>query len=151
MRISDWSSDVCSSDLEAAISPSAGELVLYDIADTGMSTGRRDIAERHTLSGFDSEQIRVKTTTLEEVLGMAKDKEVHWLKIDVEGMEACVLESWGASNVRPWVVVIECVDPNSKESNFDQWESRSEEHTSELQSLMRISYAVFCLKKKKTN
>src|SRR3546814_7094456 len=31
---------------------------------------------------------------------------------------------------------------------FRQW--RSEEHTSELQSLMRISYAVFCLKKKKT-
>src|SRR3546814_5348565 len=30
-------------------------------------------------------------------------------------------------------------------------EARSEEHTSELQSLMRISYAVFCLKKKKTN
>src|SRR3546814_1557540 len=29
------------------------------------------------------------------------------------------------------------------------WRSRSEEHTSELQSLMRISYAVFCLKKKK--
>src|SRR3546814_2085067 len=32
----------------------------------------------------------------------------------------------------------------------DAW-SRSEEHTSELQSLMRISYAVFCLKKKKQN
>src|SRR3546814_1292406 len=30
-------------------------------------------------------------------------------------------------------------------------QQRSEEHTSELQSLMRISYAVFCLKKKKTN
>src|SRR3546814_2850546 len=30
------------------------------------------------------------------------------------------------------------------------WRIRSEEHTSELQSLMRISYAVFCLKKKKT-
>src|SRR3546814_15058438 len=30
-------------------------------------------------------------------------------------------------------------------------QARSEEHTSELQSLMRISYAVFCLKKKKTN
>src|SRR3546814_3587064 len=29
-----------------------------------------------------------------------------------------------------------------------QWRKRSEEHTSELQSLMRISYAVFCLKKK---
>src|SRR3546814_5132538 len=32
-----------------------------------------------------------------------------------------------------------------------QAELRSEEHTSELESLMRISYAVFCLKKKKTN
>src|SRR3546814_18431810 len=31
------------------------------------------------------------------------------------------------------------------------WLARSEEHTSELQSLMRISYAVFCLKKKKKN
>src|SRR3546814_10098365 len=31
------------------------------------------------------------------------------------------------------------------------WAMRSEEHTSELQSLMRISYAVFCLKKKKIN
>src|SRR3546814_1884302 len=31
-----------------------------------------------------------------------------------------------------------------------RWRLRSEEHTSELQSLMRISYAVFCLKKKKT-
>src|SRR3546814_4605932 len=34
----------------------------------------------------------------------------------------------------------------------DYWsDERSEEHTSELQSLMRISYAVFCLKKKKTS
>src|SRR3546814_2763609 len=38
-------------------------------------------------------------------------------------------------------------------SNFEQWMLivvRSEEHTSELQSLMRISYADFCLKKKRT-
>src|SRR3546814_6662518 len=34
-------------------------------------------------------------------------------------------------------------------NNFQGLEERSEEHTSELQSLMRISYAVFCLKKKK--
>src|SRR3546814_1709995 len=34
---------------------------------------------------------------------------------------------------------------------FEHRDRRSEEHTSELQSLMRTSYAVFCLKKKKTN
>src|SRR3546814_6083630 len=40
--------------------------------------------------------------------------------------------------------------PLSRASPLPQW-VRSEEHTSELQSLMRISYAVFCLKKKKNN
>src|SRR3546814_3487811 len=37
----------------------------------------------------------------------------------------------------------------AREEGFDEIADRSEEHTSELQSLMRISYAVFCLKKKK--
>src|SRR3546814_1881979 len=37
----------------------------------------------------------------------------------------------------------------SRDFTLVPWSDRSEEHTSELQSLMRISYAVFCLKKKK--
>src|SRR3546814_8598921 len=40
---------------------------------------------------------------------------------------------------------------NASTNPFEGRQSRSEEHTSELQSLMRISYAVFCLQKKKTN
>src|SRR3546814_5770654 len=38
---------------------------------------------------------------------------------------------------------------DAEETQKALWQARSEEHTSELQSLMRISYAVFCLKKKK--
>src|SRR3546814_1049723 len=38
----------------------------------------------------------------------------------------------------------------SRKTRYGRITTRSEEHTSELQSLMRISYAVFCLKKKKT-
>src|SRR3546814_9916643 len=38
--------------------------------------------------------------------------------------------------------------PRAKQRRLDRVDPRSEEHTSELQSLMRISYAVFCLKKK---
>src|SRR3546814_1007044 len=41
--------------------------------------------------------------------------------------------------------------PRAKNVTEESSKSRSEEHTSELQSLMRISYAVFCLKKKTTN
>src|SRR3546814_7295353 len=39
---------------------------------------------------------------------------------------------------------------SKRETKWASWKTRSEEHTSELQSLMRISYAVFCLKKKNT-
>src|SRR3546814_6602657 len=41
------------------------------------------------------------------------------------------------------------VDPRAEEMAVAGQAARSEEHTSELQSLMRISYSVFCLKKKK--
>src|SRR3546814_3120288 len=45
------------------------------------------------------------------------------------------------------------LDRRRAEETLRPWrlDARSEEHTSELQSLMRISYAVFCLKKKKRN
>src|SRR3546814_10734296 len=43
------------------------------------------------------------------------------------------------------------VEPVDAEGRVRAATLRSEEHTSELQSLMRISYAVFCLKKKKTS
>src|SRR3546814_6725947 len=46
--------------------------------------------------------------------------------------------------------IIELPDHGSRNCIGGAVERRSEEHTSELQSLMRISYAVFCLKKKKT-
>src|SRR3546814_8473636 len=42
------------------------------------------------------------------------------------------------------------VAPDAKRTDWGRQALRSEEHTSELQSLMRISYAVFCLKKKNT-
>src|SRR3546814_4523629 len=52
---------------------------------------------------------------------------------DASALEASLIEN------------IARLDPDE----VSQWETRSEEHTSELQSLMRISYAVFCLNKKK--
>src|SRR3546814_4466689 len=49
-------------------------------------------------------------------------------------------------------VIIEFGHNDEKKENPSRYAApRSEEHTSELQSLMRISYAVFCLKKKKKN
>src|SRR3546814_7118004 len=54
----------------------------------------------------------------------------------------------GCEHVDP---VISVTDPAGGRPHIPLLVARSEEHTSELQSLMRISYAVFCLKKKNTN
>src|SRR3546814_4167006 len=51
---------------------------------------------------------------------------------------------------RVWNQVLRPCTSNKREEVAVVMSRRSEEHTSELQSLMRISYAVFCLKKKKT-
>src|SRR3546814_3488473 len=55
-------------------------------------------------------------------------------------LRACIFRSCRAEQRASENVGIECIGARR---------NRSEEHTSELQSLMRISYAVFCLKKKK--
>src|SRR3546814_4957808 len=55
--------------------------------------------------------------------------------------------SYGQSRVQ--VVWNRIILPDTSSLTLDNLVGRSEEHTSELQSLMRISYAVFCLKKKK--
>src|SRR3546814_7632105 len=98
MRISDWSSDVCSSDLD----------VVAPVLAAHRAVGVEYHARGHR--------------------GLA-----HGVA-DVEALDA-LRQVGQAEHVA---------------QRFDPRALRSEEHTSELQSLMRISYAVFCLKKKKT-
>src|SRR3546814_10070294 len=64
------------------------------------------------------------------------------------GSTGVAVSTGGAVLTGASVVVV--MSPGAGASAFSQPASRSEEHTSELQSLMRNSYAVFCLKKKHT-
>src|SRR3546814_3001200 len=96
MRISDWSSDVCSSDLRAI----GYEASWVDEANPAYGHALDTSASGRRARGF---------------------------RRSCEGR----------------VVVASCRDRHARQPD------RSEEHTSELQSLMRISYAVFCLKNKK--
>src|SRR3546814_1014873 len=106
MRISDWSSDVCSSDLTLQLPPPAAGQVL--LRQTAIGLNYIDTYHRSGLYPL----------ALPSGLGCEGAGEV----VDVGD---------GVGDLRPGDRV-----------------ARSEEHTSELQSLMRISYAVFCLKKK---
>src|SRR3546814_8889036 len=102
MRISDWSSDVCSSDLRALFENMSPKL--------GATMQRMPkSASAHTACSRDEPHPKLRS----------------------------------AINIRA------C--RHGPRFRMKSPRSRSEEHTSELQSLMRISYAVFCLKKKRTS
>src|SRR3546814_2372797 len=60
------------------------------------------------------------------------------------------MKNWLSALFGFWARAIEQV-PRTCGSSLNSASSRSEEHTSELQSLLRISYAVFCLQQKHTN
>src|SRR3546814_8049036 len=70
------------------------------------------------------------------------------IKANSDRFRAAVLTA--GSNATDLVALARLFSPDSVViADASRYEHRSEEHTSELQSLMRISYAVFCLKKKK--
>src|SRR3546814_4518261 len=118
MRISDWSSDVCSSDLSPL-----GVLIVLP-AGIASPSRLRTVGLVNSPRTITSQLPRREEKTLRSA-----------------GSAPCAISQRAASpsgGIAPagdiWSVVM-----------------RSEEHTSELQSLMRISYAVFCLKKKRTD
>ena len=49
-------------------------------------------------------------------------KDVHWLKIDVEGLEEKVLKGWDSQILRPWIMVVEATIPNSPEVDYVNWD-----------------------------
>src|SRR3546814_4920337 len=131
MRISDWSSDVCSSDLIKVHSqePDAfrhdirwTKAILEDIG------GQRVKGYRAASFSIDSRTLWAFDVLAEE--GYDYSSSIYPIRHDHYGMP-------DASRFR--------FRPSDRHALVEV--PRSEEHTSELQSLMRISYAVFCLKK----
>src|SRR3546814_3729330 len=130
MRISDWSSYVCSSDLE-------------------------DI-EVGAVQRFGS-----KLVTREEVIDFAGKYDPQPFHLDDAAAAGTYFGRLSASGWHTGSMAMRMIVDDMKvhkqaglgSPGIDElrWLKRSEEHTSELQSLMRISYAVFCLKKKKNN
>src|SRR3546814_3735369 len=125
MRISDWSSDVCSSDLE----PSAVLAVLAIIL-AGKSVAAFGIV---LAFGYPAR------TALTVSASLAQIGEFSFILIGL-GVTLGLVEAEARDLVLAGALLSITLNPLV----------RSEEHTSELQSLMRISYAVFCLKKKKS-
>src|SRR3546814_7575092 len=118
MRISDWSSDVCSSDLWTNHGTALGRKI-YNGAVL-MNPGNKAVK-------LDSQFVMYSSTASGPVISYSRDL-IHW---EIQNVEFDLPEKY-----KPAEICMALTD-------------RSEEHTSELQSLMHISYAVFCLTTKK--
>lgn len=109
--------------LQVALGEHEGILALNVFADTGLSTAIPGYAERHQLErGYTTERIEVPMLTLKSALASLAGKQVHWLKIDVEGFEEQVLRGWDSVQLRPWILVVEATVPNSPETDHEKWD-----------------------------
>src|SRR3546814_3292338 len=141
MRISDWSSDVCSSDLAP----------LHQVADLHVAGHHLAVAQH----------VAAAAVIADPATGFAHQQDaggdIPRLESGFEiGIGAATSDIGHVERGRPAAVDIfgvfeQAAHTVQLRANARTFARRSEEHTSELQSLMRISYAVFCLKKKKTN
>src|SRR3546814_10538307 len=122
MRISDWSSDVCSSDLHA--------LDVYRKAIEVNLIGTFNVISKFAARLAAADPIGEERGVIVNTASVAA--------YDGQIGQAAYASSKGG--------VVGMTLPVARDLSQHL---RSEEHTSELQSLMRISYAVFCLKKKK--
>src|SRR3546814_10463492 len=137
MRISDWSSDVCSSDLAIGVSKRANlrhaellslgaDSALTIVKARDIEDGARNYRYQQTYRGIPvyGEQIVVSENANGQVRAMF-GRQVQGLAAEVPAVAPRVTDAQALATAK---------------------RARSEAHTSELQSLMRISYAVFCLK-----
>jgi len=107
---------------EVALSDTEGTVRFVITSATGMTTGESEYAEAYRRAGQVAEERDVRTTTLARACGGLAGRDVHWMKIDVEGMEERVIRGWDSRSLRPWIVVIEATKPNSREPAHQSWE-----------------------------
>lgn len=108
--------------IQAAVGNGPAVLRFFEIPGGGISTADTGIAAQHRQRGFDVHEITVPCITLASIFDAAAEHEIHWLKIDVEGFEQPVLDSWGSSAARPWIVVVESTLPLTQIETHEGWE-----------------------------
>lgn len=109
--------------MQVAIGCQNEPIVFYEFKDTGLSTGDATIAYNHQKTGHQYSEIVVQVLSMDALLEGIGSQEVHWLKLDVEGLETSVLQSWKNSSLLPWVLVIESTRPLTQEESYSEWES----------------------------
>jgi FkbM family methyltransferase len=108
--------------IEKAVGAETGEMTLHVLPGTGLSSLIEETALVAVASrGYEHAEIVVPVITLDELLAPYSGRDIHWLKVDVEGAEFDVLRGWNAKRDRPWIMVVEATVPNSQEECHQGW------------------------------
>jgi len=107
-----------------AVAERDGEADLFVVEGTGLSTLDSGIAQGHRDRAFEQQQVRTPVRTLGRIWRetVPPARTVHFLKIDVEGLESAVIAGGDWHDQRPWIVVVEATVPMSQEQNHETWE-----------------------------
>ena len=111
--------------LHVAAGRSRGVVQLHEVGGSaGLSSVEPLIAHRHEKAGFSTRVIEVEQHTLAEILDeyAADIADIHFLKIDVEGVEADVLAGMDFVRFRPWILIVESTEPNSPNLVHEAWD-----------------------------
>jgi FkbM family methyltransferase len=114
--------------LKVMVGKEPGVRTLYSFPGTGLSTFDPEISARHEQAGFVGQKVLVPVLTLTKILQDCAPPTIHFLKVDVEGAEAEVLEGLDLDRARPWIITVESTRPNSTVISRDKWEYLLTEH-----------------------
>ena len=106
----------------AALSDCPGTLPFYEVEGTGLSTLSAEMAAHQRQLGRRVLQHEVEVTTLAEVCRQHAPPVVHFLKIDVEGLEESVLRGADFQACQPWLILVEAIVPNTTIATHSTWE-----------------------------
>lgn len=115
--------------LNVAAGAASGSITLFDVPDVnGWASTDANVAANHRAHGHQVVEHTVPLLTLAEICREHVRGPVHFLKVDVEGFEADVLRGMDFTACRPWIVVVEAIMPNSRDSNHASWEALVTDH-----------------------
>jgi len=108
--------------LQVAVTDHPGEVTFHEV-EGQLGTLEDRFADRHMQAGLASRSYTVPAMTLTQICEQYAPKDIHFLKIDIEGHEGAAIRGMDFTRFRPWILVIESTEPNNLAApTYQEWD-----------------------------
>jgi FkbM family methyltransferase len=111
--------------LKVAVGDREGCVLINFMSNPGLSTAVDQFAKQHESAGWTIDKQEVSMTTLAAICKqhIKENQDIHFLKVDVEGLEEAALRGNDWTTYRPWIVLVEATLPMTQVESYQEWES----------------------------